>query len=334
MEMGCTRTQRGASGAHISSVRGTSLVVRKALRLTHLEKYPPLPYFQGRWSNGRVYTEYLAGMLGLRLVDNAVGGATTGAHNNSVLNVIGSFPDARRCQPPGMPPACPVQVVAVPSLLTQVAEYVKQEDQNINHLDIMLLEIGPNDVFGGLFGPAKIKDGDYDGFADRMAGAIWKALMTLHGAGARRFLVFNVPPISRTPLISRLAGANAALPNRTAVLVDAINGRLRPRVDQFRQLTGAAVVFYANSLLDAQTQPAAPALGFTNLRDACSTFPVDVYGSPAFAVPPVGVEAASVCHNPGEHIFWDHVHFTTRFHWLQAGVVAAEMAPLLASFPP
>ena len=28
------------------------------------------------------------------------------------------------------------------------------------------------------------------------------------------------------------------------------------------------------------------------------------------------------------------VHFTTRFHWLQAGVVAAEMAPLLAAFPP
>lgn len=58
--------------------------------------------------------------------------------------------------------------------------------------------------------------------------------------------MFNVPPISRTPLISRLAPADAALPNRTAALVDAINGHLRPRVDQFRQLTGAAVVFYAN----------------------------------------------------------------------------------------
>ena len=61
-----------------------------------------------------------------------------------------------------------------------------------------------------------------------------------------RFLVFNVPPISRTPLISRLAPADATLPNRTAALVDAINGHLRPRIDQFRQLTGAAVVFYAN----------------------------------------------------------------------------------------
>ena len=36
------------------------------------------------------------------------------------------------------------------------------------------------------------------------------------------------------------------LPNRTAALVDAINGHLRPRIDQFRQLTGAAVAFYAN----------------------------------------------------------------------------------------
>ena len=61
------------------------------------------------------------------------------------------------------------------------------------------------------------------------------------------------------------------------------------------------------SLLDAQTQPAAPAIGFTNLHDACSTFPVDVFGSPAFAVPPARGNAASICHNPGEYIFWDHV---------------------------
>ena len=77
------------------------------------EKYPPLPYFQGRWSNGHVYTEYLANALGLRLVNNAVGGATTGAYNNSVLNVVGSFPDPRRCQPPGSPPGCPAQVRAL-----------------------------------------------------------------------------------------------------------------------------------------------------------------------------------------------------------------------------
>ena len=73
------------------------------------DKYPPPPYFQGRWSNGLVYTEYLAQTLGLRLVDNAVGGASAGAHNNSILNVVGNFPDTLRCQPPWFPPACPVQ---------------------------------------------------------------------------------------------------------------------------------------------------------------------------------------------------------------------------------
>ena len=60
-----------------------------------------------------MYTEYLADALGLRLVNNAVGGATTGAYNNSVLNVIGSFPDPRRCQPPGSPPDCPAQVCSL-----------------------------------------------------------------------------------------------------------------------------------------------------------------------------------------------------------------------------
>ena len=36
------------------------------------------------------------------------------------------------------------QVVAVPSLLTQVSDYIAK--QNIDKLDIMLVEIGPNDV--------------------------------------------------------------------------------------------------------------------------------------------------------------------------------------------
>ena len=67
--------------------------------------------------------------------------------------------------------------------------------------------------------------------------------------------MFSVPPISRTPLISRLAPGDAALPNRTAALVDAINGHLRPRIDQFRQLTGAAVVFYANRRALSTTLP-------------------------------------------------------------------------------
>lgn len=38
------------------------------------------------------------------------------------------------------------QVVAVPSLLTQVDDYISKQSRNIDKLDIMLVEIGPNDV--------------------------------------------------------------------------------------------------------------------------------------------------------------------------------------------
>ncbi len=34
----------------------------------------------------------------------------------------------------------------MPSLLTQVADYIAKQNQNIDKLDIMLVEIGPNDV--------------------------------------------------------------------------------------------------------------------------------------------------------------------------------------------
>ena len=48
-------------------------------------------------------------------------------------------------------------------------------------------QVADAQVFGGLFGPAQIVDGNHDGFANQVVGAIWKALMALHSAGARRY---------------------------------------------------------------------------------------------------------------------------------------------------
>lgn len=44
---------------------------------------PPPPYFNGRFSNGPVWVETLAGSLGIGLDDRAVGGATTGTVNTN-----------------------------------------------------------------------------------------------------------------------------------------------------------------------------------------------------------------------------------------------------------
>lgn len=43
--------------------------------------YPPTPYYQGRFSNGPVWVEYLAETLGVTLDDQACSGATTGYAN-------------------------------------------------------------------------------------------------------------------------------------------------------------------------------------------------------------------------------------------------------------
>lgn len=64
------------------------------------------------------------------------------------------------------------------------------------------------------------------------------------------------------------------------------------------------------SLLDPLAQNAAPALGFANIRDACSTYPIDLFGSPPFAVPPPKAAAPAVCGSPSQYIFWDNVRAT------------------------
>ena len=85
--------------------------------------YPPPTYFQGRYSNGRVWVEYLADRL--RLSSNptnnfAVGGATTGSDRNTL----------------------------VPGLLTQVQSFNKTHHQPLQNA-LYVLWAGANDYLQG-----------------------------------------------------------------------------------------------------------------------------------------------------------------------------------------
>ena len=68
--------------------------------------YPPLPtYFQGRFSNGKVWVEYLADRLDSNQINNfAYGGATTGSDRNSLvpglLTQVQLFTQAHQQAPP------------------------------------------------------------------------------------------------------------------------------------------------------------------------------------------------------------------------------------------
>ena len=124
--------------------------------------YPPNPtYFQGRYSNGRVWIEYLAESLHLssKQTNNfAYGGSTTGSVGNSY----------------------------VPSLLNQVQSFT-QTHQKTNSDALYVLWAGANDYLQGISSATiPVKN-------------VTTAINSLTDVGAKKILVANLPDLGQLP---------------------------------------------------------------------------------------------------------------------------------------
>jgi phospholipase/lecithinase/hemolysin len=135
--------------------------------------YPPNPtYFQGRYSNGRVWVEYLAERLHLSSSQTnnfAYGGATTGSNHNSL----------------------------VPGLLTQVQSFI-QTHQQTNPNALYVLWAGANDYLQGA------------GAATIPLENLTKAIASLAGVGVNKILVANLPDLGQLPA-TRTSANSASL---------------------------------------------------------------------------------------------------------------------------
>lgn len=133
--------------------------------------YPPNPpYFQGRYSNGRVWVEYLALRLDLASTQTnnfAYGGATSGSDRNSF----------------------------VPGLLSQVQSFTQAHKQ-LNSDALYVLWAGGNDYLQGVSS------------ATIPVENITKAIASLADRGAKKMLVANLPDLGQLP--TTRTSANAA----------------------------------------------------------------------------------------------------------------------------
>lgn len=125
-------------------------------------QYPPgSTYFQGRYSNGKVWVEYLAEILKLppqRVTNFAWGGATTGKDRNSL----------------------------VPGLLTQVQSWTSSQKQANPH-GLYVLWAGANDYLEG------------QNNANIPVENVAEAIESLSAANAKNILLANLPDLGQLP---------------------------------------------------------------------------------------------------------------------------------------
>lgn len=191
------------------------------------------PYFQGRLSNGPVWVEQLATLLGLPPnppTNFAVGGSSTGLGN-------AVFP-----------------AVPLPGTLAQVLSFAQatpQADPN----GLYILSAGGDDyLFGGVTAPTQpLQD-------------ITTAVSTLLSIGAKTVLVANLPNLGEIPatLTTPLSGALNALTTLH-------NGGLAQRLASLEAQFDAHVLLLDQNAAFNRVLANPPSFGLTNVTTPCLT---------------------------------------------------------------
>jgi phospholipase/lecithinase/hemolysin len=160
---------------------------------------------------------------------------------------------------------------------------------------------GGNDLRDALLALAEDPTGVTSGGIIQAAIASYQTnLLTLYAAGARHFLVPNVPDIGLTPAV-RPAGPAAQ--GAARALTIAFNGALEQLLHGLELGLGLDIVRLNTFALVDQVVANPAAFGLADATDACIRLDTVV---------------GAFCPNPGKFLFWDGIHPTVAGHHLLA----------------
>lgn len=246
---------------------------------------PNAPYARGghHLSNGETWVEQLAKPLGLaRNAQPAFRGSNPNASNYAV--------DRARAYDDG------INV----NLSTQVARFLEDHGGVAAPGSLYVIEIGSNDVRDAL--AAYVLGGDGSIILQRALSSIGANFVELYAAGAREFLVTNVPDLALTPSVRILdqIHAGAGIAPLAHTLVVSFNANLAGVWSQLPADAHLVQLDVFHKLNDVIAHPAA--FGFTNVTAPCITPDV-----PPFT-----------CQHPDHYLFWDGIHPTQAGHAVMA----------------
>lgn len=235
---------------------------------------PTPPYAVGRFSNGTLFVETIAGRFGAAVSSSLRGG------NNF------AYAGARTGAIPGLPTQS-----TTPSMVAQLQQFIERPS-SAALLNPQTLFVVDASTFGNNFNAAAGA-----GLLPANATAVITAgvvdivtIMTrLYAAGARNILLVNVPNLGSTPLV-RAQGA-AAQAGATQVSGGFNQGLAQQTALLVANSPGLKVYTLDFFTLSNQITANPAAFGLTNVTDACVT-------------------TTGVCATPDTYLYWDSFHPT------------------------
>ena len=253
---------------------------------------PRPPYFQGRFSNGPVFTELLGNTLSLV--------ATTPASVRSSLNF--AFGGANAAGSSALPPSLGVQVALF-----------QQRGITPQRTDLFTVLAGPNDMIAVLSAPTTpANPAALDVAGGNIAQAVATNIQALIGLGAKNILVAGMPNLGATPRSLAAGGPGGAGATFGLRAATAFNINLQSRL---QAIAAAApdvnLVYFDTQALMDRIVIDYRALGFSNVTS--------YFLAPAAQGGGVG--------DPNSYVFWDDIHPTARTHALLAATITEQLNP-------
>lgn len=217
----------------------------------------PEPYAPGRFSNGDVWVDYLAGALGLPAPTAAAAGGTNYAWGNAMT--------AGQAGP--LPPF---------DLGMQALGFLAANNGIADPAALYVVWAGGNDALAG--------------DVTHTAGNLGAVIAALANAGARNFLVPNLPPMGEA-----FATVNVDL----VPVLDSLESSLALSLVRL-DVAGLFMAIAFDAMNGGATY------GFTDIATPC-------------------LVGTTVCADPESHLMWDAQHPTTRTHQLIGQMAFAEL---------
>jgi phospholipase/lecithinase/hemolysin len=195
------------------------------------------------------------------------------------------------------------------NLSDQVGRFLQDVNGLASSDRLYVVEFGSNDVFDAL--ETYVAGGDGGPVLQAALAAIATRLGQLYAAGARKFLIANVPDIALTPAVHMAEAMfpGMGLSQLASTLAQNFNSGLASVVAQLPSDADVAWLDIYGKLNEIVADPLD--YGLSNVTDPCV----------------MPGEAPFACRNPDEYIFWDGIHPTKAVHAIFAEEAERSLLP-------
>ncbi|QHG17301.1 SGNH/GDSL hydrolase family protein [Nostoc sp. ATCC 53789] len=257
---------------------------------------PSQTYYNGRFSNGPVWVEYLASDLGLTFnpkTNFAYGGATTGSKN--------------------------IGISGLPGLQQQINSFTSA-NPSVNPNALYIIWAGLNDYVDNFFVNIPDSTPSVTQVINQAVYNLSASLTSLAAVGAKNIMVVNLPDLGKFPV----AGNNNQVTALLSTSINIHNSSLATNLNFLSHQLSPDINIIpldVNSLVNRIIADPGE-FSFTNVTESC-------IGN--LSVIPINISPQPVVCTPDKFLFWDQVHPTTATHQIIGELAFSSLKP--ASVP-